>query len=177
MPDTTSQSLSDTEIVAVRKAQVGRYGNCDPSKPYADSIAFARAVEAAILAKQREMDAKAEPDAWLHKYRRTGGGESYEMADLADPKSPPEPRENFEWIGADPLSLHPPAAQDREPMTKVPAEIVRYAKAMKSDGYRGPLSWASAVIDWVAGLEWREASPSGKSVESIDAAMSKEPQR
>lgn len=38
--------LTDEEIVAVRKSQVGRYGSVDPAKPYSDSIAFARTIEA-----------------------------------------------------------------------------------------------------------------------------------
>ena len=117
MPDTTSKSLSEAEILAVAATALGR-------RPYTYEVAFAEA----LLAKQREMDAKAEPDAWLHKYRRTWGGESYEMADLAEPKSPPEPRENFKWIGADPLFLHPPAAQDREPMTD--AMVLRAAREL-----------------------------------------------
>ena len=39
--------LTEEEIVAVRKSQVGRYGSVDPAKPYSDSIAFARAIERA----------------------------------------------------------------------------------------------------------------------------------
>lgn len=31
----------------------------------------------------------------------------------------------------------------------IPPEIRKYAKAMQKDGYRGPLSWASKIIDWV----------------------------
>jgi hypothetical protein len=39
--------MTDAQIIAVRKAQVGRYGTVDPTKPYADSVAFGRAVAAA----------------------------------------------------------------------------------------------------------------------------------
>lgn len=42
---------------------------------------------------------------------------------------------------------------------KPPPEIVRYAKAMQQDGYRGPLTWASAIIDWVAALNTKEQQP------------------
>jgi hypothetical protein len=156
MTDTTSQSLSEAEIQAV-------WRDCykENAPRWSLHVRFARA----ILAKQREMDAKAAPVAYCEP------DNPMNSTAFAWPGSAREERHSA------PLFSHPPAAQDRGPMTKVPAEIVRYAKAMKSDGYRGPLSWASAVIDWVAGLEWREASPSGKSVESIDVAMSKEPQR
>ncbi len=43
--------LTDEEIVACRKAQVCRYGTVDPTKPYSDSIAYGRAIEAAMIAK------------------------------------------------------------------------------------------------------------------------------
>jgi hypothetical protein len=44
--------LTEVEIIAVRKAHVGRYGQCDVTKPYSDSIAFAQA----IIKAQREKD-------------------------------------------------------------------------------------------------------------------------
>lgn len=44
-----------------------------------------------------------EPEAWLHLYRRIGGGRSYQQADLAVPPSYPEPEEGYEWYGARPL--------------------------------------------------------------------------
>lgn len=51
--------LTEAEIVAVRKAQVGRYGACDVTRPYSDSIAFALAV----IKAQREKDAAADAQA------------------------------------------------------------------------------------------------------------------
>lgn len=49
------------------------------------------------------------------------------------------------------------ARKPREGFVEVPDDIVRYAKAMKADGYRGPLTWASAIIDWVAARPKGEA--------------------
>lgn len=44
----TTPTLTDEQIIAIRKAQVGRYSACDVTKPYSDSIAFARAILAAL---------------------------------------------------------------------------------------------------------------------------------
>lgn len=44
---TAPPPMTDRNIIEVRKAQVGRYGTVDPTKPYADSVAFARAIIAA----------------------------------------------------------------------------------------------------------------------------------
>jgi hypothetical protein len=41
--------LSEERIIEIRKKQVGRYGSCDVAKPYSDTIAFARALEAELL--------------------------------------------------------------------------------------------------------------------------------
>jgi hypothetical protein len=46
--------LSDDDFVALRKTQVGRYGQCDVTKPYSDSIAYGRAVESEVLRRVRE---------------------------------------------------------------------------------------------------------------------------
>ena len=32
----------------------------------------------------------------------------------------------------------------------IPPDVLKYAQAMKRDGYRGPLAHAKAIIDWVA---------------------------
>lgn len=64
---------------------------------------------------QQEAQGGQGPDAWLHKYKRKWGGESYEMADLADPHSPPLPRDNFEWVSAEPLFLAATPKPQAEP--------------------------------------------------------------
>lgn len=38
----------------------------------------------------------------------------------------------------------------QQPAPQPPQEVVKVAKAMQKDGYRGPLAWAKQVIDWVA---------------------------
>jgi hypothetical protein len=46
-------------------------------------------------------------------------------------------------------SLEVQLASGQEPV-QIPAEIVRFAKAMQSEGYQGPKRWAAKIIDFVA---------------------------
>lgn len=41
------------------------------------------------------------------------------------------------------------AMESGEAKLNVPPDVLKYAKAMKSDGYRGPLHWAMKIINWV----------------------------
>ncbi len=45
--------------------------------------------------------------------------------------------------------LAQPAQPEQEPVA-IPDEVRKVAQAMQKDGYRGPLAWASKVIDFVA---------------------------
>jgi len=57
-------AMTDEQIIAIRKEQVGRFGNVDASKPYADSIAFARAIESALSAVAQTQAVGAVPEGW-----------------------------------------------------------------------------------------------------------------
>lgn len=107
----TTPILTEADLVEIRKKQVGRYGTVDPSRPYADSIAYGQAVEAKVLAKLAAMN---KPLFLLHTGQIGSDGEQDEWETEADSgqrvddfcrKHPGQTIELFPY---------PPAAQDRE---------------------------------------------------------------
>lgn len=145
MPDTTSQSLSEAEIAEAAESVLGR-------KPFAYEVALAEA----ILAKQREMDAKAEPVA---RVQETAPARIYlcvsdDDADADEPfhdQGPCHYGDGVTWSIDKPVSVtvpyvradlvHPPAAQDREPTGWLPMETA------PRDGTRVILEWAGKPIN------------------------------
>ncbi len=110
MPDTTSQSLSEAEIEALAlEHEAFGFGRVDDHgcSTHGFDPEGLRAFATALLAKQREMDAKAEPTAFIE--RNIDGEEDLVW-------SCDEELDGLLYV-YQPLFTHPPAAQDREPMT------------------------------------------------------------
>lgn len=59
---TTPPPILDQEIIGIRRAQVGRYGIVDPTKPYSDTVAFGKAVAQARDAQWQECIQKLEAE-------------------------------------------------------------------------------------------------------------------
>lgn len=129
MPDTTSQSLSEAEIDALER---DAFASTNQTALTPLCRHWFRKGVSAILAKQRELDAKAEPASDLAqrcreiiKWQDTGILKGKALRTFASKQRWADDvhaltiaervtaREAFDFIAS-----HPPAAQDREPMTE-----------------------------------------------------------
>lgn len=112
MPDTTSQSLSDADRALLAKHHIEAFAGARMGDMACVSI------ETLLrLAKQREMDAKAEP---MGHVLHSGHGDHYKRG----PQRPSDLMHAGRYVWT-PVYAHPPAAQDREPMTDEQIEALQ----------------------------------------------------